>query len=268
MSTAASVGVPSWQEKLTHNLKNPAVWQGGAGLLGFFALWEFLHITRLVTILPGPVDVIRGLGQQLVRASYWQSWLASLFRVYAGFFIAAVLAIPTGVAVGLRRKFRYMWFPILEIFRPIPPIAWLPLAILFWPSQELTMVFLTFMGAFFPIFLNVLSGIENIDVRYIQAARSLGSSPSSLFWRILVPGALPSLFTGLTLGIGITWNVLIAAEMAAGKRGLGYLTWDAYMNQSLVGIVIGMLSIGVAGIISSALMAWISKVVMPWRTGT
>jgi NitT/TauT family transport system permease protein len=257
--------LPSWRAKVAWNLKNPAILQGAVGIICFFVFWQALRGFGLITILPGPIEVIKGITKQASQENYWQSWLASLIRVYAGFFIAAALAIPMGIAVGLRKKVRYMWFPILEIFRPIPPIAWLPLAILFWPSTELTMVFLTFMGAFFPIFLNVLSGIENIDVRYIQAARSLGSSPAALFWRILVPGALPSLFTGMTLAIGITWNVLIAAEMAAGKRGLGYLTWDAYMNQSLVGILVGMLSIGLAGIISSGLMAWISKIVIPWR---
>ncbi len=263
--SAETVPLPSWRAKAIWNLKNPVLWQGATGIVVFFVLWQLLRSLGIISVLPGPIAVIRGIAQQTVRESYWQSWLASLFRIYAGFFIAVVLAVPMGIAIGLRRKIRYTWFPILEILRPIPPIAWLPLAILFWPSTELTMVFLTFLGAFFPIFLNVLSGIENIDARYIQAARSLGASPSRLFWRILVPGALPSLFTGMTLGVGITWNVLIAAEMAAGKLGLGYFTWNAYMNQSLVGIVVGMLSIGIAGIISSGLMVCIAKLAMPWR---
>jgi NitT/TauT family transport system permease protein len=265
MTMASNSVVPARWDKLVHDLKNPVVWQGACGIVCFFLIWQILHALGLITVLPSPIQVIQGLARQLLSKNYWQSWLASLLRVYAGFFLAAALAVPVGIAIGLRRRFRYMWFPILEILRPIPPIAWLPLAILFWPSPELTMVFLTFMGAFFPIFLNVLTGIENIDARYIQAARSLGASPSALFWRILVPGALPALFTGLAIGIGITWNVLIAAEMAAGKRGLGYLTWDAYMNQSLVGIVVGMLSIGIAGIVSSGLVIWLGRIVVPWR---
>jgi sulfonate transport system permease protein len=256
---------PSLRERLIWYARNPAFWQGMMGIFLFYAIWQVARVSGLMSVLPGPIEVARALALQIGQPNYWESWLASLFRVFAGFFLAAVVAVPMGIAIGLRKKVRYMWFPILEIFRPIPPIAWLPLAILFWPSPELTMVFLTFMGAFFPIFLNVLAGIRGIDTRFIDAALSLGSSPSAMFWRILVPGALPSLFTGFAVAVGITWNVVIAAEMAAGKGGLGYLTWDAYMNQSLVGIVVGMLSIGIAGIISSALMAWIAKRAMPWR---
>lgn len=158
-------------------------------------------------------------------------------------------------------------FPILEVLRPIPPLAWLPLSILFWPSPEATMVFLTFLGAFFPIFINILAGIDRIDIRYIQAARSLGAGQATLFWRVMVPGALPALFTGLSIAIGITWEVVIAAEMASAQLGLGYLTWNAYMSQSLVGIVVGMLSIGVAGMVSSGIMGWIGRNAMPWRRG-
>jgi NitT/TauT family transport system permease protein len=157
-----------------------------------------------------------------------------------------------------------MTFPVLEVIRPIPPLAWLPISILFWPSSEMTMIYLTFLGAFFPILINVLAGIDNIDQRYIQAALSLGASKRSLFWKILVPGALPSLFTGLTIAIAITWEVVIAAEMASGDNGLGYLTWNSYMSHSMVGILVGMLSIGIAGIVSSQAIAWLGRNVMPW----
>lgn len=265
MTRAGSRRAPSRQAKIAGRIKNPAVWQGVIGIASFFLIWQLARIVGLMAVMPTPVQVLEKFPREVAQENYWLSWLASSQRVFAGFFIAAVLAVALGIGMGLQRKFRYMAYPILEIFRPIPPLAWLPLAILFWPSAEMTMVFLTFMGAFFPIFINVLSGIDQIDVRYIQAAKSLGSSPRSLFWKILVPGALPSVFTGLTIAIAITWEVVIAAEMASGNRGLGYLTWDAYMSQSLVGIVIGMLSIGLAGMISSALMSWIGRLAMPWR---
>lgn len=215
--------------------------------------------------MPGPIDVLRAIPKAVSRPNYWVSWVSSSQRVFLGFFIAALLAIALGIALGMSKKFRDLAFPILEIFRPIPPLGWLPLSILFWPSSEMTIVFLTFMGAFFPILLNVISGIDNIDIRYVHAAMSLGSNRRALFWSVLMPGALPSLFTGLTMAIGITWEVVIAAEMAASNNGLGYLTWDAYMSQSLVGIILGMVSIGVAGMISSWIMNWFGSVVTPWR---
>ncbi len=265
MNTATKALRPSWQTRLVTRIKDPVIWQGVLGILSFFLIWQLARMVGLMAVMPTPVEVVKGIPEQVAQEGYWISWVSSGRRVFLGFFVAAGLALALGLAMGLQRKFRYMSFPILEIFRPIPPLAWLPLSILFWPSAEMTMVFLTFMGAFFPIFINVLSGIDNIDVRYIQAAKSLGSSPRALFWKILVPGALPSVFTGLTIAIGITWEVVIAAEMASGNNGLGYLTWKAYMGQSLVGIVIGMLSIGVAGMISSGIMSWIGKIAMPWR---
>lgn len=257
--------LPSWQARLAKRIKNPVIWQGIIGVLSFFLIWQLARMVGLMAVMPTPVEVLQGIPKEVAQEGYWLSWVASTLRVFVGFFIAALLAITVGIGMGLQRKFRFMSFPILEILRPIPPLAWLPLAILFWPKAEMTMIFLTFMGAFFPIFINVLSGVDNIDVRYIQAARSLGSSPRTLFWRILVPGALPSMFTGLTIAIGITWEVVIAAEMASGNNGLGYMTWNAYMSQSLVGIVVGMLSIGLAGMISSGLMSWIGDLSMPWR---
>jgi NitT/TauT family transport system permease protein len=197
---------------------------------------------------------------------YWLSWLASGQRVFAGFSVAAAVGLILGLAMGVWAKLRLTAFPLLELLRPIPPLAWLPLAILFWPSSEGTMVFLTFMGAFFPILINVLAGIDGVDSRYVEAALSLGSSRRAIFWRILLPAALPSVFTGLAIAIGITWEVVIAAEMASSTNGLGYLTWGAYVNHSLAGIIIGMLSIGFAGMASSAAVAWLGRRAMPWQS--
>jgi NitT/TauT family transport system permease protein len=254
-------------ERVVRALRDPVLWQGAIGIASFFVVWQVLKWIGLFALLPGPVDVVRAVPQQMEQEGYWLSWLASSRRVFLGFLVAAILAISIGVSMGMSRKLRMAGFPILEVLRPIPPLAWLPLSILFWPSPEATMVFLTFLGAFFPIFINILAGIDRIDIRYIQAARSLGAGQATLFWRVMVPGALPALFTGLSIAIGITWEVVIAAEMASAQLGLGYLTWNAYMSQSLVGIVVGMLSIGVAGMVSSGIMGWIGRNAMPWRRG-
>ena len=246
-------------------LRSAQLWQGVLGIISFLLVWQLARTMGLMTVMPSPLEVIAGIPGQVTQDGYALSWVASSRRVFIGFAIAAALALTLGIAIGASRKLRDFSFPIFEILRPIPPLAWLPLAILFWPTSELTMVFLTFLGAFFPIFLNVLAGIDNIDARYIQAAMSLGASRRTLFARILIPGALPSVFTGLTISIAITWEVVIAAEMASANHGLGYLTWNAYMSQSLVGIVVGMLSIGIAGMISSAMMNALGRRAMPWR---
>lgn len=246
------------------SLGSAVFWQGVLGIVSFFAIWQGVRWLGFLTVVPSPTEVLVAVPAQVSQPGYWQSWVASTLRVLGGFFTAAFLAVVLGISIGTSRKLRYAAFPILEILRPIPPLAWLPLAILFWPTAEMTITFLTFIGAFFPIFINVLSGIDNIDARYLNAARSLNASPWRLFRSVLVPGALPSLFTGLTIAIAITWEVVIAAEMASGNHGLGYLTWNAYMTGSLPGIIVGMLSIGLAGLVSSLLMDRLGRVAMPW----
>ena len=242
----------------------PELIQQASGIFLFFLIWQAARSLGYLLVIPSPLEVAGAVPSYIQQDGYWSSWANSARRVFLGFGVAAALSVPLGIWFGISTRARQILFPIFEIIRPIPPVAWLPLSILFWPSSELTMVFLTFIGAFFPIFINVLSGIDNVDVRYIQAARSLGASRRALFWKILVPATLPSLFTGLTIAIAITWEVVIAAEMASGSNGLGYLTWNSYMSQNMVGIVIGMLSIGIAGLLSSVAMNLIGRRAAPW----
>lgn len=255
----------AFARKIGRWVRNPTILQNLAGIALFFLVWQIARALGFLAVIPSPIEVAEGLPKQISQEGYWSNWIDSAQRVFLGFGAAALLAIPLGIWMGMSRRFRDFTFPIFEILRPIPPLAWLPLAILFWPSSEMTMVFLTFMGAFFPIFINVLAGIDSIDDRYVQAALSLGADRRTLFWRVLVPGTLPALFTGLSIAIAITWEVVIAAEMASGSYGLGYLTWNAYMSHSLVGIVIGMLSIGLAGLMSSVAMSWIGRHAAPWE---
>ena len=154
---------------------------------------------------------------------------------------------------------------MFEVLRPIPPLAWVPAAIIFWPTQELSIAFVTFLGAFFTIVINVIGGAQSIDVRYFQAARSMGSSTWDIFRRIILPGVLPSIVVGATVGIGITWAVVVAAEMISGGGsagsmggaaggGLGFFIWNSYVGGSYTQIVAGMISIGIAGYMSSAIL--------------
>lgn len=254
----------SWYGKLVRRVTSVDFWQGVLGIVLFLLVWQAARTIGLLQVVPGPLEVALDAPTVMSRPDYLLSWVNSSQRVFFGFVIAAVLAIAIGVPMGMSRKFKDMAFPVFEVIRPIPPLAWLPISILFWPSSEMTMVYLTFLGAFFPILINVLAGIDNIDTRYIQAALSLGASKRSLFWKIMVPGALPSLFTGLTIAVAITWEVVIAAEMASGDNGLGYLTWSSYMSHSMTGILVGMLSIGIAGIVSSQAVSWFGRRMMPW----
>src|SRR2546430_14972236 len=118
--------------------------------------------------------------------------------------------------LAVNKYFRDIFFPPFEVLRPIPPLAWVPASLIFWPTQELSIAFVTFLGAFFTIVINVVGGAQAIDVRYFQAARSMGSSNWDVFRRIILPGTLPSIIVGATVGIGITWAVVVAAEMISG----------------------------------------------------
>jgi len=229
-------------------------------------LWELcarLHVP-IIGMIPAPSSVSSALLEQLRDKSYWECWVVSYDRVLSGFVVAILIGIPLGLIMGLNRYFKDLTFPTLEILRPIPPLAWVPTAVIFWPTPEMSMIFVTFLGAFFTMVLNILGGVKNIDIRYVRSAQSLGSSNKDLFWRIILPATLPSLFTGMTVGMGITWAVVVAAEMIASRSGLGFLTWKSYVAGDYPVIVIGMISIGIAGYISSAVIRLLGNRLTPW----
>lgn len=228
--------------------------------------WEVAARLKLPVIgaIPAPSLVLKSLQGLLGDTYYWESWLVSFKRVFIGFVVAQIVGIPLGLLMGIRKYFRDLAFPIIEVLRPIPPLAWVPTAVIFWPTPEMSMIFVTFLGAFFTMVLNILGGVKNIDMRYVRAAQSLGSTRRDIFWRIVLPATFPSLFTGMTVGMGITWEVVVAAEMIASRSGLGFLTWKSYVAGDYPVIVIGMISIGVAGYISSSIIRLIGGWLTPW----
>jgi NitT/TauT family transport system permease protein len=240
--------------------------RGVVSILVFAALWQLVVYYKVPYLknLPYPRDVAYDAGTAALTSDYWIHWGKSLMRIFIGFIAAQIVGIPLGLAMGISKTFKQFTFPLFEILRPIPPIAWIPLAILFWPTRELSIYFLVFIGAFYIQVINVIQGVSNISVNLKWAAFSLGAEPKDIFWRILLPGSLPSIITGMTVGMGVAWNVLIAAEMIAAKGGLGRTTWEAYTNHNIPFIVVGMVSIGLAGSLCSVLVRWVGKKAMPW----
>ncbi len=240
--------------------------RGATGIVMFFVLWQIGVSAHLPIFqkIPSPLEVGQAMWRLLHDPKYYLDWLVSFERVLLGFAIAQVIGIPLGLMMGWRQNFYYLTFPIFEVLRPIPPLAWVPLAIVFWPTAESSITFVIFLGAFFTVLINTLNGVKAIDERYVRAAMSLGATPQTVFRKIILPGALPSIFTGMAVGMGITWSVLVAAEIIAGKNGLGYLTWEAYVAGSFPVIIVGMISIGVAGYISSVAVRQLGGRVMPW----
>jgi len=249
-------------------------------IIVFLVLWEigsrskqwFGFTVPWVGNVPAPTAVIAAWAGLLGDFGYWQSWYMSLMRVLAGFFAAMVIGIPLGLLMAVSRMFNNIAFPTFEVMRPIPPLAWVPASIIFWPTQELSITFVTFLGAFFTVVINVIGGAKSIDVRYYQAAEALGASRWDIFRRIVLPGTVPSIVVGASVGMGITWNVVVAAEMISGGGsqaggaggGLGFLIWNSYVGGSYEQIVVGMISIGIAGYLCSEVLRRVGIFFTPW----
>jgi NitT/TauT family transport system permease protein len=258
-------------------------WRGVVSIAAFLIFWQvgsrsqswFGFAFPWVSQIPAPTAVLQELTVLVQDQSFWISALLSTLRVFEGFLAAMAIGIPLGLAMAVSRTFYGISFPVFEVLRPIPPLAWVPASIIFWPTQELSIAFVTFLGAFFTIVINVIGCAQSIDVRFFQAARSMGSSTWDIFRRIILPATLPSIVVGATVGVGITWAVVVAAEMISGGGsagsvggaaggGLGFFIWNSYVGGSYTQIVAGMISIGIAGYISSAVLRKIGKWITPW----
>lgn len=214
--------------------------------------------------IPTPAQVLDKVVEVNQSTKFLTSIGISLRRILLGFAVAAVLGVALGILIGRYRLVRQLTMPALEMFRPIPAIAWVPMSIMLWPSNEVSIVFITFLGSFFPILLNTVHGVESIDPVLLRAARSLGASERRLLWHVVLPGALPHVFTGLAVGMGVAWVSLIAAEMISGQFGIGYFTWEAYSLITYAEIALGMITIGVLGLLCSGAIRLVARMVMPW----
>jgi NitT/TauT family transport system permease protein len=237
-----------------------AIWLGLWQLASLYKWHYFLHFENV----PAPSEVLRALGEMLTAPKFAAHVGNSVRRIFVGFSIAAVLAVGSGLAIGRFRLAAQALLPPLEVLRPVPAVAWIPLAILLFATAEQSMMFITFIGAFFPILLNTIHGVEALDRRLVFASISLGAGPLAVFREVILPGALPSIVTGLSIGMGTSWFSLVTAEMISGQYGIGYYTWEAYTLQKYPNIVLGMISIGILGMGSSSLIKWCGRMWMPW----
>jgi NitT/TauT family transport system permease protein len=233
------------------------------GLWQLAAVYEWDLFFRFENV-PAPSEVASAASEVLLLPKFAEHVGNSIRRVFVGFSIAACLAITLGLLIGRFRSAAQTLSPPLEVLRPIPAVAWIPIAILLFVSPEQSMVFITFIGAFFPILLNTVHGVEALDYRLEQASQSLGAGPFAVFREVTLPGAMPSIVTGLSLGMGNSWFSLVTAEMISGQYGIGYYTWEAYTLQKYPNIVLGMIAIGLLGMGSSSLIRWGGRRMMPW----
>lgn len=236
-----------------------SAWQMAATLKVDFGILTFANV-------PSAGDVVTAAFEFIRSPRLFAHLSSSLGRVVAGYAIAAVVGVSLGLVIGrLRIVGDFLQTP-LELLRPIPAVAWIPLAVLMFPSSELSMIFITFTGALFPILINTVHGVESVDPRLIASARSLGSTRSAMLLEVIIPGAAPNIVTGLVIGMGTSWFCLVTAEMISGQFGIGYYTWESYTLQNYPEIIVGMIVIGLLGMASSTLLKAAGVALLPWNS--
>lgn len=214
--------------------------------------------------VPTPAEVFQQAMQVGLSNKFIYNIAISVRRILTGFAIAIAIGVPLGLMIGRYERVRDLFMPVVEILRPIPAIAWVPMSIMLWPNNEAAIVYITFIGAFFPILLNTIHGVHSLDGVLVRAGRCLGANEPQLFWNVILPGSLPHIFTGLAVGMGVAWVSLIAAEMISGQYGVGYFTWEAYSLVDYPAIMLGMITIGVLGLACSGIIRVVGVLLMPW----
>jgi len=250
-------------------LLNSQAFRRFLSLFVFFGGWQLLCIAKFnffinFEFLPSPWEVL-GATLKFFSGNFTVHLQASVIRVLAGFIAAAVLGIGLGILIGWFQKIEDLIFLPLELLRPIPAVAWIPLAILMFPDAEAGMIYITFIGAFFPILISTIRGVESTDLLLLRVGQCLGARQWHIFKDIVVPGAMPNIASGLVIGMGNSWFCLVTAEILAGRYGIGYITWESYVTSNYPPIVMGMLLIGLMGAFSAYAVDRLTCLLMPWR---
>jgi NitT/TauT family transport system permease protein len=242
------------------------------------ALWQLASTTGVFdpSFVPAPTTVLDSwwqwiFGPRSALAWYSGTWLEyvylSAIRVFVGFGIAAVVGIVVGILIGWYELMNDLLDPTVQLLRPIPMTAWLPFATFIFGIREGAAIFLIAMGAFYPIVLNCTAGAEQTPRTLVRAALMLGTPPKRVLLRVVLPSALPYIFTGLRLGVGIGWVLVIVVEMLAVKGGIGYAMWTAYQFVRIDLIIAAMFTVGILGLLSDRILVLISRRLLRWNTG-
>ncbi|MEV0247790.1 ABC transporter permease [Nocardia sp. NPDC050712] len=250
-----------------------AVWRSRivrlASVFAAIAVWQVVTANDLrlwvrFDTLPTVTEIVRAFQTQLGTQNFYLDLGQSLIRILTGFGLAAVLGVSTGVALGRSRWFADTIGPLTELARPIPAIAIVPVAILLFPSDEAGIVFITFIAAYFPVMVSTRHAVRALPTLWEDSVRTLGGSRWDVLWRVVLPGSLPGVFGGLSVGIGVAWICVVSAEMISGRLGVGYRTWQAYTIVDYPGVFVGIITIGVLGYTTSAAVELIGRRATRW----
>jgi NitT/TauT family transport system permease protein len=234
--------------------------------------WHLAVKAGMTRLIPSPADVaeymvdfaVGGIWDDAFSATLHIHLFASMTRVYGGFALAALVAVPLGLLIGRNEKVRALLDPFLQLMRPIPVTAWLPLSMILFGLGPRSAFFLVFLGAFYPILLNTVFGVRSVEKRLFEAASMLGCSGTAQFFRVVLPASLPSIFTGLRLGLGLAWFVIVVGEMTGVPQGLGAVIMDGRTLSRTELVICGMIVIGIAGFISDRIIVAIMNRLLRW----
>jgi NitT/TauT family transport system permease protein len=239
-------------------------------------LWQVMgSMPGMAGILPTPLKVLEGWHSWIFAKPgmglnpYLGTWLSNVeyssMRVVQGFTLAALIGVPLGLLIGWSKFISQMLDPMIQSLRPIPITAWLPFSIAVFGIRDIGSIFLIFLGGFYAIVVNTTQGARDVDRNLVRAALMMGASRMQLLMRVVLPAAMPSVFTGLRIGLGISWTAVIVSEMVAVKSGLGYVLWDAYYVGRMDIVLADMVSIGAMGYLSDRIIVFIERKMLVWR---
>lgn len=236
-------------------------------MIALIATWWIVVLRTQSVIFPTPWQVVMGTLELIRDGTLWEHIGASLFRVATGFLLAVVVAVPLGLWMGWVRGAFTTLNPIFQMLRPISPIAWIPISILWFGVGNLSPIFLIFISSVFPMVVQTTTGVHTIERRYLRAAANFGVSRYTLFSQVVIPAAVPQIIVGMRIGLGVAWLVVVAAEMIALRSGLGYLIIDSRNAGNRYDLVIaGMVIIGLIGLLLDGLMRRLERLkAVEWR---
>lgn len=234
--------------------------------------WHLAVAGGMTQLIPSPYDVAEymvdfawgGIWDDAFSGTLLIHLVASATRVYGGFALAALCAVPLGILIGRVPLIRDLLDPFLQLMRPIPVTAWLPLSMILFGLGPRSAFFLVFLGAFYPILLNTIFGVRSVEKRLFEAAAMLGCRGNAQFFKVVLPASLPSIFTGLRLGLGLAWFVIVVGEMTGVPQGLGAVIMDARTLSRTELVICGMIVIGIAGFISDRIVLALMNRLLRW----
>ncbi len=266
---ASRLSIADWLPELERRFAGVIV------ILLLLALWEaaarwLIPVVNpeLGVLIPPPSEVFSAGAEMASSGELAMHAAASSYRVLVAWALVVLTAVPLGVAMGWSSRFSRYTSPLIELLRPIPPLAWIPISILWFGIGLTQNLFIIMIGVFFPVLLNTIHGVKGIDPVLIRAAKNLGASPSQLLRRVVLMGALPAIFNGLRVGLGVAWMVLVAAELVAATSGLGYMIQDARNFLRTDIIFMGMFMIGFMGILMDIALRLLSRPALAWHHGS